>query len=715
MAYIDLTRDTIIRRIAKATERDQHNTQHNPQKSSNKSTQGGSQGDIQGGSQKPALSPEEITKALNRTSVESPLELCDALVGEGILFRRGEKSFVPRSSYFSEGKVLIKPTEEELERGILIPGHRFLPLYDNSIHPKQIEVRAGRKKLKRTMISHTLQGLGIYYSIFGIQEILGLIAVESEENPTAITEKDNIKSLLRISAFDMKQLYREWEIGPGDYLVAQVENWQKGNFSLSASPKGPISDKKRQEWVTDLDEGFAALFSEIPWPLPPEEELARAVFRAGRSCIEQPALNIGGYLAESSLVDLVQLEGDSYLWEKNREIEPHNVAKAGTVESRLRDSYLEELLAHYELPVPMPYTEACIRQNIEDNKDLSRLLYNIFTGVDLEMLSRQEWYHLVKAIENYEKRISKEIESRPPDKKLAYERDKYILLYQNIIEWYLKVENQFDDIESLEIGILQEIQDTAFECVDVLHILNTSSGPLDEETKATLEGRYRTLLKSFHQKAEILHEQSMDIQFAQRREERLQSTVASEYLVLDVILEDLDPPVSRKLRVPETMTLGDLHNILQQSFGWKDYHLHSFYAGRTEYTDMETFEKEFVDEAQPQDEESLRIEEIPDLGGELLYVYDYGDTWRHTIRLRQVIQAAEVPKEERETAICLDAQGAGPPEDSGGPQGYQELIEALHTPASQRNDRQEEIVTWAGDWSPGNYSLDEINSLLAKL
>ncbi len=715
MAYIDLTRSTIIKRLAKAMELGQGGAPQGTQNTPQGNPQEDTKNKTQKGAPKKALRPDEITKALNRNNVESPHELCEALVGEGILFRKGENNFVPRSSFFSGGKVLIKPTEEELERGLLIPGHRFLPLYDTSIHPSQLDIQVNGKKLKRTMISHTIQGLGIYYSLFGIQELIGLIAVEAEENATAIAEKDNIKSLLRISAFDMKQLYQEWEITPGDYLIAQVENWQKGNFSLEPIPKETLSDTKRQKWVSALDKGFAEIFSETPWPLPPEEEIARAFFCAGRSCIEQPALNIGGYLAASSVVDFVEFEGNTYLWKKSREIEPHNIARAGTLESRLRESYFEELLVRYELPVPMPYAEACIRQNIENNQDFTRMLYAIFSGVDLTMLSRQEWFQLIKAIEKYDKKISKEIENKPPDKKIAYERNKYILLYQNIVEWYLQIQNQIDDINSLDISILQEIQDTAFECVDVLHILNTAAGPLDEQTKATIEGRYHTLLQSFHQKAELLHEQSMDEKFAARREERLQSASAAEYVVLNVSLEDLDPPVTRKLRVPETMTLGDLHYILQQSFGWDDYHLHSFYIGQTEYTNMDTYQQEFIDEVQPQDEESILIKEIPDMGGKLLYVYDYGDDWRHNISLQKVIPASKVPIEERESAVCLDAQGAAPPEDCGGLPGYQALIEAIKTPASQRNDRQKEIVTWAGEWSPGNYSIDEINTLLAKL
>lgn len=45
---------------------------------------------------------------------------------------------------------------------------------------------------------------------------------------------------------------------------------------------------------------------------------------------------------------------------------------------------------------------------------------------------------------------------------------------------------------------------------------------------------------------------------------------------LHVKLEDVDPPVWRKLLVPSSITLADLHTALNEAIGWTDSHLHQF-------------------------------------------------------------------------------------------------------------------------------------------
>ena len=50
---------------------------------------------------------------------------------------------------------------------------------------------------------------------------------------------------------------------------------------------------------------------------------------------------------------------------------------------------------------------------------------------------------------------------------------------------------------------------------------------------------------------------------------------------LKVTLRGTRPPVWRRLLMPGTMTLADLHQAIQAAMGWKDCHLHVFdIAGR---------------------------------------------------------------------------------------------------------------------------------------
>ena len=40
------------------------------------------------------------------------------------------------------------------------------------------------------------------------------------------------------------------------------------------------------------------------------------------------------------------------------------------------------------------------------------------------------------------------------------------------------------------------------------------------------------------------------------------------------------PPVWRRLRIPNNATFRDLHGVIQQAFGWQDYHLWCFHPNK---------------------------------------------------------------------------------------------------------------------------------------
>ena len=84
------------------------------------------------------------------------------------------------------------------------------------------------------------------------------------------------------------------------------------------------------------------------------------------------------------------------------------------------------------------------------------------------------------------------------------------------------------------------------------------------------------------------------------------------------------------------------------------------------------------------------IDMIADIGtNRFEYVYDFGDHWSHTIKIVKPMPA--VPGVAY--PLLIDAVGRCPLEDSGGPPGYMDLIEALHDPSHPRHS---EALDWPG-------------------
>lgn len=177
---------------------------------------------------------------------------------------------------------------------------------------------------------------------------------------------------------------------------------------------------------------------------------------------------------------------------------------------------------------------------------------------------------------------------------------------------------------------------------------------------------------------------------------------------LTIRLDDVEPEVVRRIEVPTDIRLADLHTVIQVVMGWEDYHLYAFRVGRRLTWGIR-------DRDWPEDDtRSAKSATLAELLAHLKrtktfqYLYDFGDDWLHTIKLDAVAEA------DPETAYprLLEARGACPPEDCGGPWGYAEYLDAIADPDHEDH---EEMIAWRGpDFDPAAVDEAAIRKALAR-
>ena len=140
------------------------------------------------------------------------------------------------------------------------------------------------------------------------------------------------------------------------------------------------------------------------------------------------------------------------------------------------------------------------------------------------------------------------------------------------------------------------------------------------------------------------------------------------------------PPVWRRVLIPSDITFHELHYIIQAAFGWYNEHLYKFQHRPYDHD----WEVEVSEEGVsyngvmgmfgfgPVHDDARTTKVWPFLKlkhlDKFVYIYDFGDEWVHDITVEKVSSdnAIMFPR-------CIDGKGACPPEDCGGPWGYQEM------------------------------------------
>jgi len=201
-----------------------------------------------------------------------------------------------------------------------------------------------------------------------------------------------------------------------------------------------------------------------------------------------------------------------------------------------------------------------------------------------------------------------------------------------------------------------------------------------------------------------------------------------------VTLDHVQPAVWRQIALPAELDFYDLHSVIQTAMGWTDSHLFSFELDEAESTnrirllgDEESVEENFQ-QAQhfmqsPPEKGSyeermfqhfirtkvllardIHLDTYVEEMVSFTYAYDFGDGWTHQVKLEKIIDDFEY-----DAPTILAGEGDCPPEDVGGPPGYEEFKRVMK---NKKNPEHAHMKFWAKEKGFKAFDIDEANETL---
>lgn len=201
-----------------------------------------------------------------------------------------------------------------------------------------------------------------------------------------------------------------------------------------------------------------------------------------------------------------------------------------------------------------------------------------------------------------------------------------------------------------------------------------------------------------------------------------------------VTLNYVKPKVWRRFLVPTTFDFFEFHSVIQTTVGWTNSHLFNFLIDDSTnnktielVADEDSVEENFAmvqhymknpPEKGSFDEKMyqrlIRIQlllasdvplsqyvvEFPEFN----YMYDFGDGWEHEIVMEKVVEDYN-----HNYPQVLEGKGTCPPEDVGGPPGYDEFKRVIKDKEDPEHDY---MKAWGKEQGYKKFNLAKVNATL---
>ena len=219
---------------------------------------------------------------------------------------------------------------------------------------------------------------------------------------------------------------------------------------------------------------------------------------------------------------------------------------------------------------------------------------------------------------------------------------------------------------------------------------------------------------------------------------------------LRIVLDDVEPSIWREIEVRSDWPIDFVADAIRCVFGWSFTHGYKFVIKGRHYGTFNGWvrfdpEQEYEErrrqiarqklgprqerqalkdldawlnsrpEDNPEDEDAIPslMELAPRAATKFRFVFDFGDNWKHTVRVQQVGPAVPDAIYPR----CLDGAGANPIEDCGGAYSLMAVFNAVKHPEQPRGETMQRIVKdWVGEgWDFTRFSVEDTNAQLRKM
>jgi len=599
-----------------------------------------------------------------------------------LAFPEGNRRWVSRRGFFEPFSFIISPTRLELVNGILIPGHRCVPFANSNLLPHEYTFFWQGSPVPFTTTEGSPEEFYPYYSIFGEEYAPQYVARDNSENEEAYNDDPfEEPSEVSIRTIDMRNIYREASFVPGDCFSVRTLDWKQGYFLLEKVGKDEWSSEDLDAWVEAAESGFEKSFANLGPASCTEEQVAYAYWYGGQRMRELPAHSLEDLLYKKTVrIEICAYGIETRFWYAGREIPDSKELDAGN--TRPDKTLVEEMLARIKIPVSEYVVQSFIRDSLFRGERNEALIIDRLIPAPVEPDMREK-----NILIEYVRSVLTEFGgfySPFRDKAIGPVRQRAGELHTAVIELSARLNKGGIDASWLPRHTFIVLSQIQSHTASVMEDLDFDEGLSEAELEA-LDNSLDSMIETYEDIKELI-EDALD-SYRRNKLAVVKSGSGQELIIeqlLQISIGGVD--VWRRVIVPESLTLGELHLVIQTVFGWRNSDAFSFkFKG-----------------GEPGKLTSLGQLEAGN-SDELLY--EYGSKWSVRIMILSRYEASGA-----KPVRCVAGAGAAPPEFIGGPLKFRKVLSVLES--GNDAEKHAAIKELGQDFIPWEFNLEACNRSL---
>ena len=432
---------------------------------------------------------DEIASSLNLDAKAIVPEIEELLAEDESLLEttaEGElrEIYISRRKFYGNAEFCISPTQDEIDRGILFPGHRFCPFLNHELPPFKAVLKPedSESELKLKVFKEfKIKDLELYHSLLGKELMISYFILNDKTNADAFDSKKENDTKLKMKVFDMKDFYRKHSFKLGDALLVGIENYDEGVFRFSILPG---SEKQThftdiQVWIARMEDALMNVFDKFGPAIDIPSQLEQAMID-DPNLLESVFISFGEFIKITQKICVKPFGLRSTVLWRNEEnpadslgLNPEFTISTGSVES------LEKILVETGAGLTPHVIEAFMRDELyHGRKSLEAVSERCFSG--RELMFSDDAQHI--AFDNFMDELWEEViedYDRPTDEVHGKLRAKGLSLLEEQMAFMLsldKMKLEPEQIPKEEMLAFSDISDVLGQLLDILNNARNNIG-----------------------------------------------------------------------------------------------------------------------------------------------------------------------------------------------------------------------------------------------